>query len=68
MSKVNKAKAKAVLDTAIYSVFIITTGFAALALRGNITLQPWAEQVIGTVLAAITLFTFITIVYKANKK
>lgn len=54
--------------TALYVASILVLGFSALVVREDIRLEDWATEWLGNFLAVIALATFITVVYKANKK
>jgi uncharacterized membrane protein len=68
VSGTTKQHAWAVVNTAIWAVFILTGGLAALQLRGDIHLTNEAQAFLGSTLAAFVLLVLLTITYKANFK
>lgn len=54
-------------NTIVWAAFILFGTFSAMALRGDIHLDPSAEKVLGSGLAVFVLVTLFSLIYKANK-
>ena len=54
-------------NTVVWAAFILVGAFSAMALRGDIHLEAFAEKVFGTALAVFVLVVLFSLIYKANK-